>query len=66
VNAVAPGPTLPPPKEGPDYLREKAGIIPLGKPCTPEQIAEAVLFLLQADSITGQIVTVDGGQHLVS
>lgn len=65
VNGVAPGPVLPPPGEGGDYIREKAGPIPLGRPCTPEQIAEAVVFLLKADSVTGQILVVDGGQHLV-
>jgi NAD(P)-dependent dehydrogenase (short-subunit alcohol dehydrogenase family) len=65
VNGVAPGPVLPPPGNGPETMREKAGPIPLGRPCTPEQIAEAVRFLLAADGITGQILTVDGGQHLV-
>lgn len=64
VNAVAPGPALPPPGEGPNYLREKAGPIPLGRPCAPEEIAEAVLYLVRADSVTGQIIFVDGGQHL--
>lgn len=65
VNGVAPGPVLPPPGEGEDYLHDKAGPIPLGRPCTPEQIAEAVLYLVRADSVTGQIVFVDGGQRLV-
>ncbi len=65
VNGVAPGPVLPPPGEGPDYIREKAGPIPLGRSCTPEQIADAVVFLLKAESVTGQALIVDGGQHLV-
>lgn len=65
VNGVAPGPALPPPGEGENYLREKAGPIPLGRPCEPDQIAEAVLYLLSADSVTGQVIYVDGGQHLV-
>lgn len=65
VNGVAPGPALPPPGEGENYLREKAGPIPLGRPCQPDQIAEAVLYLLAADSVTGQVLYVDGGQHLV-
>lgn len=64
VNAVAPGPALPPPGEGPSYLKEKAGPIPLGRPCAPREIAEAVLYLLRADSVTGQVLFVDGGQHL--
>ncbi|MEN7973179.1 MAG: SDR family oxidoreductase [Verrucomicrobiota bacterium] len=65
VNAVAPGPVLPPPGGSMEVARELAGNIPLGEMPTPEQISEAVVFLLQADSITGQVVCVDGGQHLL-
>ena len=62
VNGVAPGATLMPvAPEG----RELAGAMPLGTRCTPEQIAAAVVFLLANPAITGQIVFVDGGQHLV-
>lgn len=61
VNAVAPGAALPPvTPEG----REPAGRIPGGPRCTPEQIADAVVFLLASPAITGQILYVDGGQHL--
>jgi len=65
VNAVAPGPVLPPPGSSAESARELAGNIPLKNLPSTEQIAEAVLFLLQADSITGQIIYVDGGQHLL-
>lgn len=65
VNAVAPGPILPPPGGSVESARERAGKIPLEKMPTPEQVTEAVLFLLQADSITGQVMYVDGGQHLL-
>jgi NAD(P)-dependent dehydrogenase (short-subunit alcohol dehydrogenase family) len=64
VNAVAPGAILPPPREGPDYLREKAGFIPLGAPCSPKEVADAALFLLTQPGLTGQILYVDGGQNL--
>ncbi len=64
VNAVAPGAVLPPPGEGPDYIRDRAGFIPSGRSPTPEQIADAVLFLARSDAVTGQILFVDGGQHL--
>lgn len=63
VNAVAPGAALAPVASD---AREPAGTIPLGRTCTPEQIAAAVVFLLASRSITGQILYVDGGQHLVS
>jgi pteridine reductase len=64
VNAVAPGAILPPPCEGPDYLREKAGFIPLRTLCSPQDVAEAALFLLTQPGLTGQILYVDGGQNL--
>jgi len=65
VNAVAPGPVLPPPGSTTKSARELAGNIPLDKLPTLGNIAEAVLFLLQTESITGQTLFVDGGQHLL-
>ena len=65
VNAVAPGPVLPPPGRPIRYLKERAGRIPLDRPVSPEEIARAVLFLIQSRSTTGQILFVDGGQHLL-
>lgn len=65
VNAVAPGPVLPPPGSSAESAREMAGTIPLAALPTPGHIAEAALFLLRAESITGQVIYVDGGQHLL-
>lgn len=65
VNAVAPGPVLPPPGSPAGSALELAGCIPLAALPTARQIAEAVLFLLKADSTTGQTIFVDGGQHLL-
>lgn len=65
VNAVAPGPVLPPPGSSAESARELAGRLPLDRLPTLGNIAEAVLFLLQAESITGQTLFVDGGQHLL-
>lgn len=65
VNAVAPGPILPPPGEGEAYLVDKAGPMILAQRPNPKHIADAVLFLLQAEGITGQIIYVDSGQHLL-
>ena len=59
VNGVAPGPVL-----APEDVREAAGDLPLGRRPTPEDVARAVAFLAESDSITGQILFVDGGQHL--
>lgn len=65
VNAVAPGAILPPPKQADNPAWEYAGTIPLEKRPTPADIAEAVLFLLKNDTITGQTIFVDGGQNLI-
>ena len=65
INAVAPGPVLPPPGSSAESARELAGSIPLEQLPTLGNIAEVALFLLQSDSITGQTLFVDGGQHLL-
>jgi len=63
VNGVAPGAILPPPGAG-ESIEELAGPAPLQRPCTPEHVAAAVAFLCEADAVTGQILYIDGGQHL--
>lgn len=65
VNAVAPGPILPAPGDRTENFAENAGRVPLEYFPTPVNIAEAVLFLLKADYCTGQVIYVDGGQHLL-
>ena len=65
VNAVAPGAILPPSESSAESARELAGNIPLEELPTAGDIAEAVLFLLHSEFITGQVVYVDGGQHLL-
>ena len=62
VNAVAPGAVLPPTDTA---AREAAGEFPLSVRPTVCQVAAAVRFLLEAESTTGQILFVDGGQHLL-
>lgn len=64
VNGVAPGAVLPPPGKDEAYVKDLAGTNPLAHQCTVEEVAEAVVFLLASDAITGQIIFVDGGQHL--
>lgn len=64
VNGVAPGAVLPP--RGMENSRMKAQLAktPMKKSPLPSQVAEACVFLARNDSITGQIIFVDGGQHL--
>lgn len=64
VNAVAPGVILPPPGKGAAYLRKLAPTNPLRRVGTPEGVADAVLFLLRSEFVTGQVIYVDGGRHL--
>ena len=63
VNAIAPGAILPPPDDG-EYFARLAAKIPLKRTGSPEEIVKAVLFLLGADFVTGEIVFVTGGEHL--
>ena len=65
VNAVSPGAVLAPDDGNRTCVREKAGAAPLGRPGSPEEVAEAVCYLIRSDSTTGQILFVDGGQHLL-
>lgn len=65
VNAVAPGPVLPPPGEGMRALYDRAGRIPMGRRVTPRDVADGVVALLRMESVTGQVLFVDGGQHLL-
>lgn len=64
VNAVGPGPTLPNARDGETGLRREAEGTLLGRTVAPGEIARAVRFLAEADSVTGQMLAVDSGQHL--
>ena len=60
VNAVAPGPVLPP-----EHCHERAGATPLGRHPASSEVADAVAYLLSAESTTGAVIPVDGGQSLL-
>jgi NAD(P)-dependent dehydrogenase (short-subunit alcohol dehydrogenase family) len=64
VNAVGPGPTLASHRQDPDDFARQSAALPLGRGGTPAEIAEVVLYLARAESVTGQMIAVDGGQHL--
>lgn len=64
VNAVAPGPTLPSPRQSDAQFAAQARTLPLRRGSRPQDIAAAVLYLAQAESVTGVTIAVDGGQHL--
>ncbi|HEY6871295.1 MAG TPA: SDR family oxidoreductase [Geobacteraceae bacterium] len=64
VNAIAPGAILPPPGEDESYLARLAERIPLRRHGGPADVAGALLYLLEAEFVTGQVLFVDGGEHL--
>ncbi|MFN4041561.1 MAG: SDR family oxidoreductase [Brevundimonas sp.] len=64
VNGVGPGPTLPSIHQTEAEFAAEAAATPLARPGSPEAVAQAVLWLARADLVTGQMIAVDGGQHL--
>lgn len=64
VNAVAPGLILPPEGKDESYLEGLKHSNPLQTFGCPEQVAHAVLFLLQNRFVTGQTIYIDGGRNL--
>jgi len=65
VNAVGPGPTLRNPRQSEaDFSRQRDATI-LKRGADPADICGAVRYLLDAKAVTGQMLAVDGGQHLI-
>jgi NAD(P)-dependent dehydrogenase (short-subunit alcohol dehydrogenase family) len=64
VNAVGPGPTLPSPRQTQAQFEANAQSMPLRHGTTPQEICAAVDFILAAPAMTGQMIALDGGQHL--
>jgi pteridine reductase len=65
VNAVAPGLILPPEGKDERYLAGLAGGVPLRRHGESDDVARAVVFLVESRFITGHVIFVDGGQHLL-
>lgn len=64
VNAIAPGPILAPPGTSAEESESVERNTPLGRWGGPEEIAKAVLALIDSDFITGETIRVDGGRHV--
>ena len=64
VNAIGPGPTLASVHQAPGDFAAEAAAVPLGHGASPEETARALTYLIDAPSVTGQMIAVDGGQHL--
>lgn len=64
VNAIGPGPVLASRHQDPESFTREATAVPLQKSPSPEEIARAISFVLECPSMTGQMIALDGGQHL--
>ncbi len=64
VNGIAPGLILPPAGKDQSYLDQKAEGIPLQKSGGPRDIQQAIQYLVKNPFLTGQILYIDGGEHL--
>ncbi|MCW3476004.1 SDR family oxidoreductase [Limobrevibacterium gyesilva] len=64
VNAIGPGPAMPSARQTQEQFDRQSASVPLGHGTGPDEIARAVLALLALPSMTGQMLALDGGQHL--
>lgn len=64
VNGIGPGPTLPSARQSAEQFARQCASVPLGRGTSPDEICQAIQFLLAAGSVTGQMIALDGGQHL--
>jgi NAD(P)-dependent dehydrogenase (short-subunit alcohol dehydrogenase family) len=64
VNAIGPGPALPSRRQSQQQFDLQAASVPLGHGTSPEEIGRAVRAILALPAMTGQMLALDGGQHL--
>lgn len=65
VNAVGPGPTIINPRQSQEDFDRQCRATVLGRGADPQDVCDAVRYLLEAPSVTGQMIATDGGQHLI-
>ncbi|TCZ62982.1 SDR family oxidoreductase [Roseicella aquatilis] len=64
VNGIGPGPALPSPRQSQAQFDRQAGSVPLRHGTSPEEVARTALAILSLPAMTGQMIALDGGQHL--
>lgn len=64
VNAIGPGPTLKSERQTDEHFSAQCGRVPLRRGTTPGEICDCVRFILGAPALTGQMIALDGGEHL--
>ena len=65
VNAIGPGPTLKGHRQKEEHFRKQRQNTILQRGPAAKEISDALIFILKSPSITGQLICIDGGQHLV-
>ncbi len=65
VNAIGPGPALPNVRMNEEDFAKQSRLTLLQRGTSPEEISSALEFILSAPALTGQMIVLDGGQHLV-
>jgi NAD(P)-dependent dehydrogenase (short-subunit alcohol dehydrogenase family) len=64
VNAIGPGPALPSPRQTQAQFARQSESVPLGHGTSPAEVARAAMNILGMPAMTGQMIALDGGQHL--
>jgi NAD(P)-dependent dehydrogenase (short-subunit alcohol dehydrogenase family) len=64
VNGIGPGPTLPSARQSQEQFQQQQAAVPLKRGPSPEEIAASLRFILATPSLTGQMIALDGGEHL--
>jgi NAD(P)-dependent dehydrogenase (short-subunit alcohol dehydrogenase family) len=64
VNAIGPGPTLQGGRQSADHFARQRAATVLGRGANPSDITAALGYFLDAPAVTGQLLCIDGGQHL--
>lgn len=65
VNAIGPGPTLANRRQSAEQFAAQQAATLLGHGTDPDEIVKAIAFILDAPAVTGQMLALDGGQHLM-
>ena len=64
VNAIGPGPALPSPRQSEAQFARQSGSVPLGHGTDPDEVGRAAVAILSLPAMTGQMIALDGGQHM--
>lgn len=64
VNAIGPGPALPSPRQTEEHFARQSASVPLGHGTDPDEVGRAAVAILSLPAMTGQMIALDGGQHM--